>query len=105
MHGLMADSAGGAWTFGGSILSFLFPMLLLIGVVATLFILYTKPEVVPGHEGPEHPVSYTRFPGQPTAAAGEQAEAADKTPAAGPGGSYPPAGSVPPDNQEPEGGE
>jgi len=64
----MADSAGGAWTFGGSILTFALPMILFIVVAGALYILYTKPELVPGHRAPalERPVSYTPVPGQPT---------------------------------------
>ena len=67
MHGLMADSAGGAWTFGGSILTFAFPMILFIVVAGALYVLYTKPEFVPGHKAPwaERPVSYTAVPGRP----------------------------------------
>ena len=41
-----------AWTFGGSILSFAFPMLLFIVVAGALYVLYTKPEFVPGHRAP-----------------------------------------------------
>jgi hypothetical protein len=69
VHGLMADSAGGAWTFGGSILTFALPMILFIVVAGGLYLLYTKPELVPGHRAPalERPVSYTPVPGQPTA--------------------------------------
>ena len=68
MNGVIADSAGGAWSFGGSILTFAFPMILFIVVAVALYILYTKPEVVPGHRTPsvEHPVSYTAIPGTPT---------------------------------------
>jgi len=55
-----------AWTFGGSILSFAFPMLLFIVVAGALYVLYTKPEFVPGHRAPglERPVSYTPVPGK-----------------------------------------
>jgi hypothetical protein len=72
----MADSAGGAWSFGGSILTFVFPMLLFIVVASALYIAYTKPELVPGHRNPaaERPVSYTAVPGQPKADVGEQAK-------------------------------
>jgi hypothetical protein len=58
-----------AWTFGGSILSFAFPMILFIVVAGALYVLYTKPEFVPGHPAPrlERPVSYTPVPGQPAA--------------------------------------
>jgi hypothetical protein len=79
VHGVIADSAGGAWTFGGSILTFAFPMILFIVVASALYLLYTKPEFVPGHRPDdwERPVSYTSVPGQPTiapaAAAGGQA--------------------------------
>jgi hypothetical protein len=57
------------WSFGGSILTFAFPMLLFIAVAAALYVLYTKPAFVPGHRSwtPEHPVSYTAIPGSPTA--------------------------------------
>ena len=56
-----------AWTFGGSILTFAFPMILFIVVAGALYVLYTKPEFVPGHRAPalERPVSYTAFPGKP----------------------------------------
>ena len=81
MHDVIANPAGSAWSFGGSILTFAFPMILTIVVVAALYILYTKPEVVPGHPVPavEQPVSYTRFPGEPTAAAERQAAPAETT--------------------------
>jgi hypothetical protein len=67
MQGLMADSAGSAWTFGASILSFAFPMTLFIVVASALYVLYTKPEYIPGHPAPglERPVSYTPVPGPP----------------------------------------
>ena len=76
MHRVIADSAGGAWSFGGSILTFAFPMLLFVVVAAWLYVTYTKPELVPGHRNPaaERPVSYTAVPGQPTADAGEKAK-------------------------------
>ena len=68
-----------AWTFGGSILSFAFPMLLFIVVAGALYVLYTKPEFVPGHRAPglERPVSYTAVPGKPAAAAAAPATAAE----------------------------
>jgi hypothetical protein len=79
----MADGPGGAWTFGGSILTFAFPMILFIVVAGALYVLYTKPEFTPGHRAPrlERPVSYTAVPGLPTghpataAAAGHLASA------------------------------
>jgi hypothetical protein len=71
VHGIIADSAGGAWTFGASILTFAFPMLLFIVVACALYVTYTKPQMVPGHRppAPERPVSYTPVPGQPAPAA------------------------------------
>jgi hypothetical protein len=76
-----------AWTFGGSILSFAFPMLLFIVVAGALYVLYTKPEFVPGHRAPglERPVSYTPVPGKalvPEARAQAAVEAAQARPAA-----------------------
>jgi len=64
-----------AWTFGGSILTFALPMLLFIVVAGALYVLYTKPEFVPGHRAPglERPVSYTPVPGKPL---GPEAQAA-----------------------------
>ncbi len=72
MHDLIAASAGSsAWTFGASILSFAFTMILFIVVATALYVAYTKPEMVPGHPTPvERPVSYTPVPGPPSAAAG-----------------------------------
>jgi len=41
--------AGSDWTYGASILTFVFPELLFIGVAGALYVLYTKPHLVPGH--------------------------------------------------------
>ena len=48
-------------------LTFVFPMILFIVVAAALYVLYTKPELIPGHRpGAEHrPASWTPEPGQP----------------------------------------
>ena len=86
---MIADPASSsAWSFGGSILTFAFPMILFIVVACALYIAYTKPELVPGHRNPaaQRPVSYTAVPGKPAAA-----RDGDK--------------AVPPGKQEPEGGE
>jgi hypothetical protein len=93
---VIADPAGGAWTFGGSILSFAFPMLLFIVVACALYVAYTKPELVPGHRNPaaQRPVSYTAVPGEPATGTSTSEQA--------PGGL---GGAVPPGKQEPEGGE
>ena len=95
MHGVIADSAGGAWTFGGSILTFAFPMILFIVVACALYMVYTRPEVVPGHRRPaaEHPVTYTTVAGQPaTADAPPPAAAASSPPAAASGQTAKPEG-------------
>ena len=86
MRGLIAESAGGAWSFGGSILTFAFPMILFVVVAVGLYVVYTKPEVVPGHRAPasERPVSYTAIPGQPTQTEGGAAAGTNPGPAAQP---------------------
>ena len=74
-----------AWNFGASIMTFLFPEILFVVVATTLYILYTRPEIVPGHwtpRGIERPVSYTAFPPAPQAAA-RQAAAAGQAATAG----------------------
>jgi hypothetical protein len=57
----MAMSTGSAWSLGGSILTFVFPMILFLVVATALFVAYTKPSVVPGHD--EHagarPIGFT----------------------------------------------
>jgi hypothetical protein len=88
---VIADPAGSAWTFGGSILTFAFPMLLFIVVACALYIAYTKPELVPGHRNPaaQRAVSYTAVPGNPaTARDGKQRDGKQRD-----------------GKQEPEGGE
>jgi len=90
VHGVIANPVGSAWSFGGSILTFAFPMILFIVVAATLYVLYTKPEMVPGHRvrPSERPVSYTAVPGKPAAEAQAQ-PAAETAPASA--GEAPPA--------------
>ncbi|MGH3199136.1 MAG: hypothetical protein ACRDOH_10530 [Streptosporangiaceae bacterium] len=73
MHVLSSAPAGSAWTFGGSILTFAFPMILFVVVGCALYVLYTKPELVPGHRTGERPVSYTAAPGQPVPGTGDAA--------------------------------
>ncbi len=70
MHGLIAASGdSSAWSFGGSILTFAFPMILFAVVAGALYLAYTKPQLIPGHRAPatERPVSWTAVPGQPAA--------------------------------------
>ena len=65
MQHLIAQGSS-AWNSGAAVLTFFFPVLLFIAVAGALYILYTKPEVAPGHKAPERPISYTSIPGQPT---------------------------------------
>jgi hypothetical protein len=59
----------GGWSYGGSILSFAFPMALFVVVAAWLYVTYTKPQLVPGRPNlVERPVIYTPVPGPPSAA-------------------------------------
>ena len=76
MDGVIAASADSSnWTFGAAILSFAFPMILTIVVLAALYVVYTKPEVVPGHSVPvERPLIYTPVPGNPAPADGENGD-------------------------------
>jgi hypothetical protein len=90
VHGVIAAGASSsAWSFGSSILTFAFPMILFVVVAAGLYVAYTKPELVPGHRNSavRHSVSYTAVPGHPQAAVRDQATvhdqpAADNQPAA-----------------------
>jgi hypothetical protein len=85
VHGLIVASAASAWSFGGSILTFAFPMILFIAVAVGLYVVYTKPEVVPGHRAPasERPVSYTAIPGPAAQTEGGAAAGTNPGPAAG----------------------
>ena len=73
MHGLIADGNSSAWSFGSSMITFVFPMILFIAVAAALYVLYTKPELVPGRReaSAARSVSHTAVPGAPAAAATE----------------------------------
>ena len=105
----MADPAGSsAWSFGGSILTFAFPMILFIVVACALYIAYTKPELAPGHRNPaaQRPVSYTAVPGEPATPGSEPATRTSEQ--ASQHGEQARGGlgeAVPPGQQEPEGGE
>ena len=63
-------------------------------VAVALYVLYTKPEIVPGHRTPaaEHPVSYTAIPGTPTVTAVPGSPAADGGTKAGEGENAEPKG-------------
>ena len=72
---MIADTAGGAWSFGGSILTFAFPMILFIVVAGAPYVAYTKTELVPGRRVPAsaHPMTYTPVPGKPATDDGKSA--------------------------------
>lgn len=55
-------SAGSDWSYGGSILTFLFPMILFLVVVGVLWVLYTKPQQVPGRSYLAHDRSVVATP-------------------------------------------
>jgi hypothetical protein len=68
VHGPIAQSPSGAWSSGGAILTFVLPIALFIVVALGLYVLYTKPSIVPGRRvrGSDYPVSDTAVPGKPT---------------------------------------
>jgi hypothetical protein len=90
-----AGLAASDWSYGGAILTFVFPELLFIFVAGALYVAYTTPHPVPGYR--HEPVrprmsarSATATPGvQLPTAAGEPSAGggtpADGGPAAGPG--------------------
>ncbi len=55
-------SAGSDWSYGGSILTFLFPMILFLVVAGVLWVLYTKPQQVPGRSYLAHDRSVIATP-------------------------------------------
>ena len=82
MPGLTATAGDSAWSYGGSILTFVFPILLFLIVAAVLWVLFTKPQVVPGHRNGTAMRSVgstwlVRPAGEPGAAEGGQAAAAE----------------------------
>jgi hypothetical protein len=78
--GLIAAIGGSDWSYGGSILTFAFPMILFIAVGTALWVLYTKPHVVPGHRYQPNGGSVSATPAAGGAGqaghSGSQAEAA-----------------------------
>ena len=80
MPGPILASAGSDWSYGGSLLTFLFPMILFLAVAGILWLLYTKPQQVPGSSylGSGRSVSAT-----PTVATAAPGPAGPQTPAPG----------------------
>jgi hypothetical protein len=68
MPGVIAASTSG-WSYGGSILSFLFPMILFLVVATSLYVVFTKPSVVPGHreQTVARPIGFTPLVRMPAA--------------------------------------
>jgi hypothetical protein len=85
VQNLVLASADQAWSFGGAIMTFLLPMLAFVAVALWLLVLYTKPQLVPGHRAPgaEVPVGATRVPGEPVEPG--LADSAPAVPASGSG--------------------
>jgi hypothetical protein len=88
---MVLASVDEAWSLGGSIMTFLLPMLAFVAIALALLVLYTKPQLIPGHRTPgaEESVGATRQPGVPVS--GGQApegngEAAPGSPGAGKSG-------------------
>jgi hypothetical protein len=71
---VVASPPVSAWSYGGAMLTFLFPMILFLAVAGALYVLYTKPQQVPGSRlgASERPVAGTLS----VAAAGGPASAA-----------------------------
>ena len=80
MPGPILASAGSDWSYGGSLLTFLFPMILFLAVAGVLWLLYTKPQQVPGSSylGSGRSVSAT-----PTVATAAPGPAGPQAPAPG----------------------
>lgn len=83
MPGVIAASTS-AWSYGASILTFLFPMILFLVVATSLYVVYTKPSVVPGHreQTVARPIGWTPVARMPSE--GSRA-ATPENPAARPG--------------------
>lgn len=82
---MVLASVDEGWSYGGSILTFLLPMLAFAAVALALLVLYTKPQMIPGRRPPgaEVSVGATRMPGL-AAPSGKHAEGrADGTQANG----------------------
>jgi hypothetical protein len=65
---IAAAAPASAWSYGGAILTFVFPMILFLTVAIGLYVTYTKPSTVPGHreQAVARPIGFTpvvRMPG------------------------------------------
>jgi hypothetical protein len=95
--GPILASAGSDWSYGGSILTFLFPMILFLAVAGVLWVGYTKPQHVPGRSylASGRSVSATTAVTAGSGAAGTPGMTAGHTdPAAGSGPGTPEAGGA-----------
>lgn len=78
----LTEATGSAWTYGAAIMTFAYWMILFLFVATSLYVVFTKPSVVPGHreQAVARPIGFTpvvRLPGQEQRTTGY-------TPAAGP---------------------
>ena len=78
MAGSFPTGLGSAWSLGGSLLTFLFPMCLFIVVATVLYLQCWRPHKVPGHTGFAHSAAEPPEASAPPAAgpSGPQATAA-----------------------------
>ena len=85
MDGLILAAAGSDWSYGASILTFAFPMILFVAVAGALYVLYTKPHLVPGHrylmdgQRPSNAPAASRASGGQPAAGGQDQPASGGT--------------------------
>lgn len=70
-----AASSTSAWNYGGSIMTFAFPMILFLTVAISLYVVFTKPSVVPGHreQTVARPIGFTPMVSLPRQETGEPA--------------------------------
>ncbi|MGE5291650.1 MAG: hypothetical protein ACM3ML_31510 [Micromonosporaceae bacterium] len=73
MHGLTTAVAASGWSLSGSIMTFAIPVGLFVVVATTLFFIYSRPPVAPGHSDVV-PSRLTPAPHRPAAGAGQPAE-------------------------------
>lgn len=61
MPEVIAAAPASAWTYGGAILTFVFPMVLFLTVAIGLYVTFTKPSTVPGHreQAVARPIGFT----------------------------------------------
>ena len=71
----LTEATGSAWSYGGAIMTFAYWMILFLIVAMSLYVVFTKPSVVPGHreQTVARPIGFTpavRLAGQDQRTAG-----------------------------------